>query len=200
MLMLVGIALTCSVVVILSESERIFSVSKEVSSEEVPTTLENLPPLTSHEEAIALADEFLKEKLGDEFFYNHFTFSKIDERPDIRSLWFVIYQYTDNGYTVDGSVAIDIGRIPEGTSRIDVDFSNIIVQPQRILISEEQAKIIAQKYGLEPPYSALFLCCKLCYHRICWRIVKEDAKIEELEGLLIDAENGTVLDSWIRTS
>jgi hypothetical protein len=194
-LVIVCVVLTCSIWAIFSQSN--MSVSKEVPPEDVPNTPEKLPRLTSHEEAIAITDEFLKEKLGLEFFTNHITFVEVDERPDIYSLWFVKYQYTYNEYAVTLLVAIGFNPIQEGTSRIAVGFSNIILESQKILISEEQARIIAQENGLEPPYT-LTLSCEPRYYRICWKILKEDLtnlKCGELKGFLIDAETGEVLET-----
>jgi len=194
---IVGVALVCSVIVIVSESGFVTSVSEEASSEDTPPNQAGLlPPLTSHEEGISLADEFLVETFGEEFFQEHFAFSRIEERPDLR-MWFVIYQYTSHGYTVDMEVAVNSDRIYDDRPRVDVAFSYITLEPQEILISEEEAQRIAQEYGLEPPYMELTLCCKLVFQRICWRIVKADAELEELKGLIIDAENGTVLQSWM---
>jgi hypothetical protein len=157
-----------------------------------------LPPLTSHEEAINLADGFLKETFGDEFFQNRFTFVRVDERPDLSDTWFIVYDYFSNGYTVEMKVAINTGRIPEDLTRIDVDFSYVILQPLEILISDEEAKRIAQEYGLEPPY-IVTLVCKPEFHRIFWKIVKENAEnldIGELVGVIIDAETGEVSGAW----
>ncbi|KYK38242.1 MAG: hypothetical protein AYK18_17595 [Theionarchaea archaeon DG-70] len=193
----VGIALVCSVIVIVSESGNVTSVSEEVSSpENIPEGHKMLPPLTSHEEAISLADEFLVETFGEEFFHDHFAFSRIEERPDLGK-WFVIYEYTSHGYTVDMRVAVNSDHIRKNRPRVDVLFSYIILEPQEILISEEEAKRIAQEYGLEPPYMKLTLSCKFELRRICWIVVREDVKYEELKGVAIDAENGTVLQSWI---
>ncbi len=192
----VGIALVCSVIVIVSESGNVTSVSEEVSSpENMPKGHKMLPPLTSHEEGISLADEFLVETFGEEFFHNHFAFSRIEERPDL-GMWFVIYHYTSHGYSVDMRVAVDSDRIYDDRPRIHVLFSYIILEPQEILISEEEAQRIAQEFGLEPPYIELTLTCKFELRRICWIVVKEDAEYEELKGVAIDAENGTVLQSW----
>jgi len=194
----VGIALVCSVIVIVSESGNVTSVSEEASSEDAPPSQGgSLPPLTSHEEAISLADEFLIETFGEEFFQEHFTFSRIEERPDLGT-WFVIYHYTSHGYSVDMKIAVNSDRIPKDRPRIHVLFSSVILEPQEILISEEEAQRIAQEYGLEPPYMKLTLSCELVFQRICWIVVRENAEPEELEGVSIDAENGTVLQSWVR--
>jgi hypothetical protein len=67
------------------------------------------------------------------------------------------------------------------------------LNPQEFLISEEQARVIAQENGLDPPYN-LILFCELRFHRICWKITREDIEnleTEDLAGLLIDAESGT---------
>ncbi len=196
---LVGIALVCSIVVILSESGYVHSVSRE-ASEFVPKGPEKLPPLTSHEEAISIANEFLTETLGDAFFQNHFTVMGLDETPHLPYTWVVLYQYNYNGYTIDTTVAVDISSILKNASRIVVNFSTVILEPQEILISEDEAKRIAQENGLEPPY-IIILSCEVEFHRICWRVMKEDRenlKIDDLAGLLIDAENGNVLKKWVR--
>ena len=195
---LVGAALVCSLVIILSESGYVFSVAEESSTGNVVTGPATLPPLTSQEEAINLADGFLRETLGEEFFLTHFIFVKVDERPDLFSTWFVIYEYTSNGYTVEMKVAINTGRIPEDLTRIDVDFSYVILQPLEILISDEEAKRIVQEYGLEPPY-IVTLVCKPEFHRIFWKIVRENAEnleIGELVGVIIDAETGEISGAW----
>ena len=193
------LAAICSIVLTVSESERIFSESKEVPSE-MPSQPEELPPLASHEEAISIAHEFLSEVLGDEFFNSHFTLVKVDERPVLPTTWFVIYQYTSGEHTLDLSVALYCGHIPRDSSRIDVELSQVILQPQGILISEEQAQIIAQSSGLEPPYK-ITLSCDLSFHRICWVVMKDDSEtldVGDLMGLLIDAENGAVLETWTK--
>jgi len=195
---IVGVTLVCSVIVIVSESGNVTSVSEEASlPENMPKGHKMLPPLTSHEEAISLADEFLLETFGEEFFHDHFAFVKIEERPDLR-IWFVIYQYTSHGYTVDMDVAVNSDRIYDDRPRVDVPFSHIILEPQEILISEEEAQRIAQEYGLEPPYMKLTLSCELELRRICWIVVRENAKYGELKGVSIDAANGTVLASWVK--
>jgi hypothetical protein len=195
---LVGAALVCSFVVILSESGYVFSVAEESSTGNVVTGPATLPPLTSHEEAVNLADGFLKETFGDEFFQNRFTFVRVDERPDLSDTWFIVYDYFSNGYTVEMKVAVNAGRIPEDRPRIDVDFSEIILQPLEVLISEEEAKRIAQEKGLEPPY-IMTLFCRRAFNRIYWKIVRDNAEnlnLGELVGVVIDAETGEVLDAW----
>jgi hypothetical protein len=80
------------------------------------------------------------------------------------------------------------------SSQMSLDMSFPL--SSEILISEEQAKVIAQEYGLYPPYN-LILCCEMRFHRICWKITREDIenlKPEDLAGLLIDAESGIVLE------
>lgn len=194
----VGIALVCSIVVILSESGYVHSVSKEVSSENIPRGHVNLPPLTSHEEAINLADSYIRETLGDQFFQDRFTFIRVDERPDLSDTWFVVYEYTSNGYTVEMKIAVFAGRIPEDLPRIHVKSSYIILEPLEVLISEDEAKRIAQENGLEPPY-VITLFCRAEFHRIYWKVVRqnaEDLNGGALVGVIIDAETGAVLDAW----
>ena len=200
-------ALVCSVVVILSQTELIYSESEAVPPDYVPAQPARLPSLSSHEEAIVLADDFLTNLLGEEFFTNHFSVKEV--RPDVLevngtlytlSTWFVVYHYTYNEYNTDMFVAVFSGAISEGTSRITVDNSLIILEHQEILISEEQARVIAQENGLYPPYN-LILCCEMRFHRICWKITRENIenlKPEDLAGLLMDAESGTVLERWVR--
>jgi hypothetical protein len=183
----------------MSGSEGLFSISKEVPSEGVPIMPEKLPRLTSDEEVIAIADEFLKKQLGLEFFTTHFKVIGVEKIDERYSWWTVKYEYRYNEYTVDLTVSINVGSIPLDSSRIDVEYSRTILEPQEILISEEQAKIIAQENGLEPPYR-IILYCDLYVYRICWRIMKKDREnlgVEDIAGLLIDAENGEVLKEYL---
>ena len=132
-------AAICSIVLTVSESERIFSESKEVPSE-MPSQPEELPPLASHEEAISIAHEFLSEVLGDEFFNSHFALVVISLKWSFRSS------------------------------------------------------------GLEPSYK-ITLSCDFSSHRICWVVMKDDSEtldVGDLMGLLIDAENGAVLETWTK--
>jgi hypothetical protein len=142
----------------------------------------------------------LKEKLGNEFFETHLKVKGVDEMPYSPYTWMVVYEYTYNEFAVEFTVAVDIWRVPAGTSRIIENISNFILEPQEILISEEEAKRIAQEYGLEPPYNVI-LSCEIEFHRICWRISKKDKETlteYNLSGIIVDAENGSVLKSWTR--
>jgi hypothetical protein len=200
MIILMGAALACSFVLVLSESGYVTSISREAFYEGTPRGHVMLPALTSHEEAIDLANSFLRKTLGDQFFQNRFTFVRIEERPELSVTWFVVYEYLSNDYTVEMKIAVNAGRIPEDRPRIHVEFSYVILEPQEILISEEQAKVIARENGLEPPYN-ITLFCRAELHRIYWKIVRrnsEDLRVGELVGVIIDAESGTVLDAWRR--
>jgi hypothetical protein len=149
--------------------------------------------LASHEDAVKLANEFLKSRFGAEFLENHFRVIQVDEKPDLPFTWLVRYEYVCDGYAVDISMAIDTGRIPQYNSRILLDSSTVILEPQNILISEEEARTIAQAYGLELPYTVT-LSCELEFHRICWKIETDSEKGSA--GILIDAERGIVLEVW----
>ena len=184
-------------VILVGSTLLIFSESESLSQREHNVTEKNIiPELTSYEEAISIADDFLKEKVGDEFFAAHLRVMEVNERSDIPSTWVVLYEYNYNRYHVNLSVAINSGRIPKDDSRINLEFSNVVLEPQEILISQEEAKSIAQENGLEPPFT-LFLSCEMEFHRICWRMVKENAEIGNLKGLLLDAESGIVLKTWV---
>ena len=200
----VSIVSLCSIVLIVSESQStIVHIHQEIipPGEYVPPKKpEMLPTLTSHREAIALTDDFLKETLGEKFFFNYLKVKGVDEMPYLPYTWAVLYSYMYNGYTVEFMIIVDIDPIPKDQSRIDPDISNVILEPQKIFISEEEAKFIAQEYGLEPPYNVI-LSCEVEFHRICWRIAKKDREkltMKDLAGLIIDAENGEVLTAWTR--
>ena len=196
---IVGAVLLCSGVIIFSQPDIVHLEQKLIPpGEYVPTGPELLPQITSYEEAIAITDAFLRENLGTEFFETHLKVKGIDEMPYLPSTWAVVYEYTYHEYTVEFMIVIDIWRVPPGTSRVDEDFSCVILEPQEILISEEEAKRIAQEFGLVQPYDTV-LFCGVEYHRICWIISrrdKENLTEYDLSGVIIDAENGTVLKSW----
>lgn len=204
---LIIVALACLIVVILSEfryifsqSRNVISVSEESSTGYVFTGPATLPPLTSHEEAVNLTDKLLKEMLGYEFFQNHFTLVRVDEEPDSFYDWVVVYNYFSNGYTVEMRITVNWRQISEYYPRIDIRSSRMILYPQEILITEDEAKQITKEYGITPPYT-MILSCELEFYRICWRITKkgvEELNRGELAGIIIDAENGIVLYAWER--
>ena len=76
------------------------------------------PPLSSYSEAVVAADEYLNAVLGEGFVSSHMELLGLDERPDIPSLWFVVYRYHSSGNSVDLSVAVDHGASPGHPSRI----------------------------------------------------------------------------------
>ncbi len=149
-----------------------------------------IPELMSHEDVIFLVNQVVRTRVGSTFFDDHFKMVKVDETPELPFIWVITYEYTYNGYTVDCLVAVDTGVIPLRSSRIIYELSSIPLEPQRICISEEEARDIARKYGFEPYTVVLF--CNSEFHRIHWKIVGNG---ESGGGvLLIDAENGTILD------
>ena len=147
-----------------------------------------IPELKSREDVISLVNQFVKTRVGETFFDDHFRVININETPELPSIWFVTYECTYNGYTVTCSVAVDIGFVPLRSSQIISELSSIVLEPQRIRISEEEARDIARRYGIESCTAALL--CSPEYHRICWKIIGKERE----EILLIDAENGTVFE------
>lgn len=148
----------------------------------------------SEEEAVSLADRFLIHTLGSEFFYNHFTFKKIDKTPYLplkHPSWLVIYEYTYTEYTVDTYIVIDVRPAHQICSRVNVRSSRVILEPQKILILTDEAKAIAQEHEFGPPYDKVYLTCDSEHHRICW-VLKRSQR-----GILIDAETGTVFSHWL---
>jgi hypothetical protein len=165
-----------------------------------------LPPLESYEEAIALADAFLIETLGEEFFNERFTFVEIEEfsnaneqHPLLSIIWFICYDYYSNGYTVRMDVAVNANQIPVDRPRINVLFSHVILEPQEILITEEQAKIIAQENGLKPPFKLMLECGSVFIdrqhvNRIYWRLISPNHEKGDFFGIIIDVETGYIVD------
>ena len=200
---------SCSIVVIISESSKVTSWSREADGSDMPEGSPwPLPPLESYDEAIALADAFLIETFGEEFFHERFTFIEIEEfsnaneqHPLLSIIWFICYDYYSNGYTVRMDVAVNANQIPVDRPRINVSFSHVILEPLEILITEEQAKIIAQENGLRPPFTLSLKCSSILidkkeFNRIFWKIVSPNHEKGEMIGIIIDAETGKVLDSW----
>jgi hypothetical protein len=183
------------------------SWSREADSSETPEGSPwPLPPLESYEEAIALADAFLIETLGEEFFHERFTFIEIEEfsnaneqHPLLSIVWFVCYDYYSNGYTVRMKVAVDANQIPVDQPRVDILFSNVILEPQEILITEEQAKIIAEENGLKPLFKVILECGSVLIdkqhvNRIYWRLISLNHEKGDFFGIIIDAETGDIED------
>ena len=84
-ILLVSAISVFSLVFVFSEKENDFSGPRIVHNstevippgEYVPPDQERFPELMSHEEAVALADEFLTKTLGSEFFNTHFDRSSV---------------------------------------------------------------------------------------------------------------------------
>jgi hypothetical protein len=198
---------SCSIVVIISESSRVTSWSRESDGSDMPEGSPwPLPPLESYDEAIALADAFLIETFGEEFFHERFTFVEVKEfsnaneqHPGLSIVWFICYDYYSNGYSVRMDVAVNANQIPVDWPRIDVLFSHVILEPLEILITEEQAKAIAQENGLKPPFTLSLKCNSLPIrgkrlYRIYWNIFRENHEKGDIFGITIDAETGEVLE------
>ena len=153
-------------------------------------------PVTSHNEAIKLANDYLNTTLGSDFVKNHFEVLGIDERPDIRSVWFIVYKYKSNGYEINLSTAVDISNHPEDLARIAKELSHTMEYPQEIKLSQTDAETIASDKGLTPPYST-----GLYWHkkRIAWVVTHPTKTFGEISGYIIDAENGEILEKLVYT-
>ena len=150
-------------------------------------------PVTSHNEAIELANDYLNTTLGSDFVKSHFEVLGIDERPDMPSVWLVLYKYKSSGYEIDLSLAVDVGVSLEKPSRI-IKESDMIGSPQEIKLSQSDAETIASEEGLAPPYStSLSLYWK--EKRIAWGVTQNSVKtLDRTERYMIDAENGEILE------
>jgi hypothetical protein len=202
---------SCSIVLIISDSSKVHSWSREADSSETPEGSPwPLPPLESYDEAIALADAFLIETLGEEFFNERFTFIEveeftdplIEEIPGISVTWFIHYDYYSNGYTVRMKIAVNANQIPVDRPRISILSSNVILEHQEILITEEQAKAIAEENGLKPPFEVNLRCSSVLIDkqhidRIYWNIISQNNEKSAFFGIIIDAATGAVLAKGI---
>jgi len=176
--------------------EWITSTSKVVPIEDVnDSNVNDIPALTSNEEIIEISNEFLENRLGEEYFNKYLNFVSIDERKYIPFVYFVDYLFENNDYETQLNLAINTDKGIKKEDRVIIELSNMILEPQEILISKDRAISIAIDNGLKDP-DIILLSCEIEFHRICWRIVDSNAKFDELSGLLIDSETGKILKKW----
>jgi len=164
------------------------------SAAELPDTTQLL---SSHIEAVRVADDYLDSILGTDFVASHFEVHGLDERPDIPSLWFVIYNYSSGGYNIDLSVAVDHSGAPTDPSRVVDDISKMIGAPQEVRVSKQEAEAIVQTSGIVGPYSIMF---ELDWEtrRLVWLVQNNSVQeIGETRGYIIDAENGGVIQTLV---
>jgi hypothetical protein len=148
------------------------------------------PALSSYTEAVAIADAYLEDRLGAGFESSHMELLGLDERPDIPSLWFVVYRYHSTGNSVDLSVAVDHGSSPGDPSRIAEDVCKMIGAPQEIRISKELAEQIVLDRGVPGPYSTILELDRVS-RRLVWLVQNHDVvEPGAVKGFKVDAETG----------
>ena len=149
--------------------------------------------ITSPNRAEEIVVSYLENKFGPEFFKKHFTIMGVNE-TDIPHVWFVTLEYKSGSYSVKMHVALDTWWKDIGAERISFGLSNIINEPQEILVSREEAENIASKEGLPQPYISML---EVRHGRIVWVVTSQN--FEEYPAgyiirIVIDAENGTILE------
>lgn len=150
-------------------------------------------PLSSHKEAINIARAYLNSSLGVDFTTSHLELRGVEKRADIPTLWFVIYEYRSNGYSINLSVAIDHSGSPTNPSRIIQDASNTLAAPQEILVSREEAEHIAREKALAEPYTTR-LELDWETRRLVWIVQNSNIRgLGDVKGYVIDAENGEII-------
>ncbi len=177
----------------LSIGEDVASVSKVSPAGVEPAPMVAASPLPSRDEAVIIADEFLRKQLGPTFMASHLKIKGVEEQEFSPSLWFILYEYTDRGYTADLTMAIDHTDSPSDPSRVVWDVSRMLASPQEVLLSEEDAERIASEAGLAGPHLA-----DLRFHwedrRLVWMVWNPEIRgPEEVAGYVVDAESGEIV-------
>ena len=156
-----------------------------------------LQSITSHSEAIKCANDYLNTTLGNNFVKKYFEVLRVDERPDIPSIWLILYKYRSNDHYINLSLVVDVSNHPSTPSRVDAEFSGMIKTPQEIKLSPSDAEAIAAKNNSTPPYSTMLWLSKTGSKkpkRLSWSVVSTEIKeFCKLNGYVIDAENGEIL-------
>lgn len=84
---------------------------------------------------------------------------------------------------------------------IKIAFSPDVLIPMVVSISNHLFFSRDLFFKRDPLSNLIPQSCNFSFHRICWIVVKEDREtldVEDLAGLLIDAESGIVLEKWIK--
>lgn len=142
----------------------------------------------SEEEGFRLADEYIVEQVGIEYFSMHFSPRKFDVNTS------TVY-YTFN-YPLSEKKDIELTMwVKLGTDR-SVIGRHIVTTPQEVTVSLEQAMEIGLKNGLQEPRSGYPV---LTGGVLCWRVVWEHTPTEEeydaqtLYGIDVHCTTGEVM-------
>ena len=58
-------------------------------------------PLTGYEQGIQIADNYLKQKLGESYFNSHFEVLGVEVRKNVPSSWFIVYKFKSNNFEIN---------------------------------------------------------------------------------------------------
>jgi transglutaminase-like putative cysteine protease len=168
---------------------------------EVLAALEQRPPrergLQSHIQGLGIAQGYMETLLGADFVIDHLRPLGIEERHSAPSLWFVKYEYVSGDCTVELDVAIDHTAAPVASSRVVEEVSRMIAFPQKVKISAKEAEYIAKKGGVNAAYDT-DLRFDWRSRRLGWAVQNLSiTNLGEVQGYLIDAETGGILETLI---
>ena len=142
----------------------------------------------AEEEGFRLADEYIVEQVGIEYFTTHFSPRTFDVNTSTA-------YYTFN-YPLSEKKDIELTMwVKLGTDR-NVIGRHVITTPQEVTVSLEQAMEIGRKSGLHDPLSGYPV---LTGGVLCWRVVWEHTPTEEdydaqtLHGIDVHCSTGEVM-------
>ena len=137
------------------------------------------------DEGFAIADEYLKDLLGSDYFLTHFTPERFDGTTNT-VYYSVVYSLPGDELVLPMWVRLSYERTV--TCRLTA--------PQEIAITRTRAEELAQQQGVPDPVSS---SPDLKNGIICWRVVwqhtptEEDYELQRLYGVEIHATTGEVL-------
>jgi hypothetical protein len=152
--------------------------------EENPNVLVYLVKKITPEEGFGIADRYIVERVGEEYFKEHYQRKAFDGNTA---------RYT---FTITGSAIYKIGMWLRLDDERKVAKRHVLLEPQEVKVkSEEATKIAAAKGVPEPMKVALIFDGR----RLAWRVTwehkprEEDYKAKRIYGADVDAEKGSVL-------
>jgi hypothetical protein len=152
--------------------------------EENPNVLVYLVKRITSEEGFGIADRYIVERVGEEYFKKHYPRKSFDGNTA---------RYT---FTITGSAIYKIGMWLRLDDERKVAKRHVLLEPQEVKIKSEEAKKIAAAKGVPDPMNIALI---FDGRRLAWRVKwehkpgEEDYKAKRIYGADIDAEKGSVL-------
>lgn len=151
---------------------------------ENPSVLVYLVKRISPEEGFGIADRYIAERVGEEYFKKHYQRKSFSDNT------------ASYVFTITGSATYRIGMWLRLSDERKVVKKHVLLEPQEVRVKAREAVEIALARGVPQPAKATLV---FDGKRLAWRVKwehkpsKEDYAAKRIYGADIDAEKGSVL-------